>query len=980
MQTTKKYYHALLLTLIILISSFLFVGCSCDFWFTDDEAHITAPVVGLDRKNKQLEWYNTEETDIFDIYLNNKIIDTINISNDIIYYDYSPYVTSNDIYSFSVVAKSNNSNYKDSYSSNIVTINNTLAFLNDSESEYTFIKGNTLTNITFSNNILSWEENANADKYLLRIFTNSTGYVEIVLEENAFDLTNSAYTFISSHQIIVCSVCTLKGNSKEATIITNTLEYNPDGSHMIIKFDGFVWDYYINSIDELNAIVYYNFVSRNTDYTITISKDFANKLNEESSSNNIVKIVNDKIDSAFNMFYETCYYRSKKYKNSYSAVVDEANLVFNVAVDYYGITQCDLSATPNVKYSQGTASLLYYETYDFETNGSRSPEYNNFISDTYLLTQVVSNSDQLVAAVENKITPICVKNSRAELIYSEAKNVLREIISDNMSDYEKALSIFDWITYQTTYDYYSLEYDDNYAFTKDCCYYLEGVFLKNLAVCDGFSKAYSLLCNMEGIDCIRIVGEARSDNSQGGHAWNKVELNDEYYIVDITWTELISNSEEKLAHRYFLVSEDDIGYSHFAYETRTKFTMYTTRLNPTLSYYTSKNLSYIDKSGNKIETNQYIDSGEDLVNALNTPMYTNNTYIELAFDYNYLIDLKAKYQADSISIALQTEMKAVKFSSQLVSQLFDTSYNMYNFMRYADNKFAVICLIDTGFIINEDNELNTLIEEFGSYANINSKALDYKIKVGIDEEFIMTKFNLTNTFNKNWTALESYVNQYLSTLTDINCTYTLTNNKTYEEIYLNQNKTPNKIYYFTLQITSPSVTKIDTPSVELVDNSILQWNSIANATSYSIYANNILIKEVNSTNSIIMQVDISNIITNANSYNIYVVANTDLQGFKDSEKSNVVNYIVLATLSIVLEDNVIYWTGIDNATSYQITDINNSVLVSDIPLNEHNVYSYELINANLATGNYKIKVVAMLEKNNQIITSSSSNVVDYSFN
>ena len=82
---------------------------------------------------------------------------------------------------------------------------------------------------------------------------------------------------------------------------------------------------------------------------------------------------------------------------------------------------------------------------------------------------------------------------------------------------------------------------------------------------------------MLGIDCIRIVGDAGTIESKGGHAWNKVlfdkdptdDIPAKYYLADITWTELKSSDrEEVLSHTYFGLSDEQVrGTVRFSFDT-----------------------------------------------------------------------------------------------------------------------------------------------------------------------------------------------------------------------------------------------------------------------------------------------------------------------------------------------------------------------------------------------------------------------------
>lgn len=98
-----------------------------------------------------------------------------------------------------------------------------------------------------------------------------------------------------------------------------------------------------------------------------------------------------------------------------------------------------------------------------------------------------------------------------------------------------------------SYDFEATETTDISRATKIGAYYLEGVLGEGepKAVCDGMSKAYSLLMNMLGIPCVRVAGTAYSGGAWGGHAWNKVKLPGGWYNVDCTWGDGLVQYEEQ---------------------------------------------------------------------------------------------------------------------------------------------------------------------------------------------------------------------------------------------------------------------------------------------------------------------------------------------------------------------------------------------------------------------------------------------------
>ena len=181
---------------------------------------------------------------------------------------------------------------------------------------------------------------------------------------------------------------------------------------------------------------------------------------------------------------------------------------------------------------------------NFDESKYRDEDYVFYV-DTLEKTQYVRSTDELYFAVQNHSRPTFASaGSAAETVYNMARSVLRKICTDEMTDAQKAHAIYDWIMWQVTYDTPATTTSSSERLSA---YYLEGVFgdgvtsidrvvYEPYAVCDGMSKAYSLLCNMEGIPCLRIPGVAgKSLAEAGGHAWNKVYIDGEWYIVDCTW-------------------------------------------------------------------------------------------------------------------------------------------------------------------------------------------------------------------------------------------------------------------------------------------------------------------------------------------------------------------------------------------------------------------------------------------------------------
>mgnify|MGYP001350038417 FL=1 len=249
---------------------------------------------------------------------------------------------------------------------------------------------------------------------------------------------------------------------------------------------------------------------------------------------------------------------------------DEAGLIETVNSPEYDAPDAFMDAVQN------TYSKPHYDNIK---------KTRNFYIDSVKETMSVSTSNMLYKAVAWGYKPVFMGSQAENLkqIYDNAKDALSYIVSDEMSEYEKVHAIYDYIIYNVRYDHDCANAEDKYVSgnlslnekMKYYGYYLEGIFLDKFykkdmhAVCDGKSKAFVLMCGIEGITAVRISGKASSDGKNfGGHAWNKVLLDlngtgdKEWYFVDTTWGDVGDDSKEFLSHAYFLLSDDEVKNTH----------------------------------------------------------------------------------------------------------------------------------------------------------------------------------------------------------------------------------------------------------------------------------------------------------------------------------------------------------------------------------------------------------------------------------
>ncbi|MBP3578227.1 MAG: Ig-like domain-containing protein [Lachnospiraceae bacterium] len=147
----------------------------------------------------------------------------------------------------------------------------------------------------------------------------------------------------------------------------------------------------------------------------------------------------------------------------------------------------------------------------------REPEYNSQTVIEATIAEVNSNASAILSAVEGK------------------------------TDLEKIRYFNEWLTKNNAYN----SSDDLDTIGHDCrevTSALEGLAGEEGPVCEAYARAFKLLCDRSGIDCVLVDGYPSTAPGEvlSGHMWNYVKVDGAWYAVDVTWNDpMVSGKEEE---------------------------------------------------------------------------------------------------------------------------------------------------------------------------------------------------------------------------------------------------------------------------------------------------------------------------------------------------------------------------------------------------------------------------------------------------
>ena len=236
--------------------------------------------------------------------------------------------------------------------------------------------------------------------------------------------------------------------------------------------------------------------------------------------------------------------------------------------DDFELVQSTINLTPSSKddfnnifytvLNSGMNEVVIYCSNDYENCINDFNNYTRNSAEIEAINNYVDpfNSFKNIAVSTDSFNRIQININKAyteeeiKSINSTIDKYIKENISSSMSDREKIKSFHDYIVNNTKYDNnYHIDTDKNDYPTSP--YNAYGVLFENKAICGGYSDVMAIYLDKIGIKNYRIASNE--------HIWNYVYIDNNWYHLDLTWDDPVTNTgEDILIYDFFLINNEQL--------------------------------------------------------------------------------------------------------------------------------------------------------------------------------------------------------------------------------------------------------------------------------------------------------------------------------------------------------------------------------------------------------------------------------------
>ena len=270
----------------------------------------------------------------------------------------------------------------------------------------------------------------------------------------------------------------------------------------------------------------YTYKNNITEY-ILLNYVYKNDFNYDSS--NEYKIIDE-----FSYFKLTDNYKPENKKDIF-------NIIYNAINNGYESFNF---------YCQNSYETCLDDVKDLTSDYELLSVINNFVHpyNSYNKLNVTINS---LGKINIKVQKL-YNESTINILNKKIDTVYNELITDNMTDYDKIKIIHDYIIDNSVYDEqrannlyndYQGEFSSNIA---------TGPLLQGHGICSGYTDAMKLFLDKMNIPNYKISSE--------NHIWNLVYIDNKWLHLDLTWDDPVINNGEisTIDHTYFLIDTNKL--------------------------------------------------------------------------------------------------------------------------------------------------------------------------------------------------------------------------------------------------------------------------------------------------------------------------------------------------------------------------------------------------------------------------------------
>lgn len=393
---------------------------------------------------------------------------------------------------------------------------------------------------------------------------------------------------------------------------------------------------------------------------------------------------------AFSYYYQSISLEDKAlYDRIYSALIHNEKSISNIFSDFDHISDIYYMVLKDNPQIYNVTNKLNFS----------STKYSNDVVENELQFDYKNLTNLEINSINNELENI------KETIFNRVKN---------MSKYEVVKYCYDYLILNS---YYDAKYDDQSIIS---------VLINHIGVCTSYAKSFKYLMDYFEIPCILLEGTFTQSNES--HVWNMVQLDNNWYHVDVTQGDA---SNQFVDYSYFCITDSQVYKDHILSNNNVVYSATALKYN-----YLYKNGCYFN-SFDKVKIEKAVE--KELDNK-NNPIILG---FERSKDYllakNYLIDESALYKI------------FLKQGYELNSLNFQANNNNDTLIFILKDNMTKLNILYYDFF--SENQLDKDIKDASNkYKNINlvfKNSKDYlkAKKYLIDEKNIFNILEIKNSIN-----------------------------------------------------------------------------------------------------------------------------------------------------------------------------------------------------------------------------------------